>query len=81
MASDLIRSGPLAGFTVTDDPNDPRIQVLGIHVAGRLGYLAASDEWTDLAEPLPDELQDAARELASAGLLPEFAAWLPPAVD
>lgn len=81
MSDGMISTGPLAGFTVTSDPNDPMIQVLGVHVAGRLGYLAASDEWTDGAEPLPDELQDAAHGLARAGLLPEFAAWVPPVVD
>jgi hypothetical protein len=81
MSDGMIHTGPLAGFTVTSDPDDPMIAVLGIHLADRLGYLAASDEWTDGVEPLPDELQDAAHELVRAGLLPEFAAWLPPAVD
>lgn len=65
-------TGPLAGFTVTSDPDDPQVQVVALHAAGRLGYLAASDEWTELDEPLSDELQDAANSLFSAGLLPEF---------
>lgn len=73
MTDEVITTGPLAGFTITRDPGDPGVQVLGLHLAGRLGYLRAQDEWTDLQEPLPDELQDAAHQLVRAGLLPEFA--------
>lgn len=65
-------TGPLAGFTLTQDPGDPYVQVLAIHVAGRLGYLRAEDEWVDMLEPLPEVLQLAAHRLVQSGLLPEF---------
>lgn len=70
--SDEITFSPMAAFTISRDPADPCVQVLCLQVAARLGYLRAQDEWTDLGEPLPDELQDAAHELVRAGLLPEF---------
>lgn len=51
---------------------DPEGYVLALHKAERLGYLKASDEWVNLAEPLPDRLQEAAHALVEAGRLPEF---------
>ncbi len=44
----------MAAFTVTRDPADPYVQVLTIHLGGRLGYLRAEDEWVDLLDPLPE---------------------------
>lgn len=59
-------------FTICRDPADPYVQVLAIHVAGRLGYLRAQDEWVDMQEPLSELLQLAAHRLVQSGLLPEF---------
>jgi hypothetical protein len=59
-------------LTVTNDLTDPYVQVLSIHLAGRLGYLRAQDEWVDLDEPLSELLQLAAHRLVQSGLLPEF---------
>jgi hypothetical protein len=80
LASDVEDSAPgaelrqctVARHLTISDPADSRAQVLTLHLAGRLGYLRAADEWVDLDEPLPDELQDAAHQLVEAGLLPEF---------
>jgi hypothetical protein len=52
--------------------SDIEVQVLDLNTAGRLGYVKPSDEWFDLSEPLPDDLQDAATRLFEAGWLPEF---------
>jgi hypothetical protein len=60
-------------LTVTNDLHDPYVRVLTIHLAGRLGYLRAQDEWVDLQEPLSELLQLAAHRLVQSGLLPEFA--------
>lgn len=69
----LATSGPLAGFTVTNDPEDPAVAVMTLLVAEQLGYVRPSDEWVDgTGEPLPDQMQDAAHSLVRAGLLPEF---------
>ncbi|MFJ8966079.1 hypothetical protein ACIRG5_42485 [Lentzea sp. NPDC102401] len=57
-------------------------RVLELNEARQLGYLAASDEWTDhRGEPLIPPLQEAATRLASAGMLPEFAEWFPAPTD
>ncbi|MGZ3140820.1 hypothetical protein ACVDFE_02205 [Lentzea chajnantorensis] len=57
--------------------------VLGLHRAGQLGYLAASDEWVNgHGDPLPRPLQATATALAQNGTLPEFAEWFPaPSTD
>lgn len=71
--ADLIADGLRAvGFTVEPLFTHPEVAVLALDDAGRLGYLRASDEWTDGQEPLPDAQQDAAHRLVRAGWLPEF---------
>ncbi|QFU87857.1 hypothetical protein [Amycolatopsis sp. YIM 10] len=60
-----------AGYTVVE-VTGPGVEVLALHLAGRLGYVKPSDEWVDGLEPLPDEHQVAAHILRDAGLLPEF---------
>lgn len=73
MAELLALSGPLAGFTVTGDPEDPAVAVLTLLTAEQLGYVRPSDEWVDgTGEPLPAAMQHAAHGLVRAGLLPEF---------
>jgi hypothetical protein len=62
----------MAAFTVSRDPADPYVRVLSLHLAGRLGYLRAEDEWVDLQDPLCEVLQLAAHRLVRSGLLPEF---------
>jgi hypothetical protein len=63
----------LAGFTVTTVRlSDTALEVLDLNAAERLGYLKASDEWTDGQAPLPDALQDTAHRLLEAGWLDEF---------
>jgi hypothetical protein len=59
-------------LTVVRDPADPYVRVLSLHLAGRLGYLRAEDEWVDMQEPLSEVLQLAAHRLVQSGLLPEF---------
>lgn len=45
-------------------------EVIRLDLAGHLGYLAPSQEWTDgLGEPLDDDEQNAADRLYHAGLL------------
>lgn len=61
-----------AGFTVRPAFTEVEMAVFAIDGAGRLGYLRASDEWTDGLEPLEDDLQDAAHRLLERGWLPEF---------
>jgi hypothetical protein len=59
--------GALAEDTGPDDvaPDEILVHEYVIHLrdTGRLGYLAASDEWSDGAMPLPAVLQDAAHDL------------------
>lgn len=62
-------------FTVTRGLSGPASVVIALHTDGRLGYLAAQQEWVDGLEPLPDEIQDAATQLVRDGLLPEFEEW------
>lgn len=62
-------------FTVTRGLDGPASVVIALHVIGRLGYLAAQQEWVDGVETLPDEIQDAATQLVRDGLLPEFEEW------
>lgn len=62
-------------FTVTRGLSGAASVAVALHADGRLGYLAAQQEWVDGVEPLPDEIQDAAGELVRAGLLPEFEEW------
>jgi hypothetical protein len=59
-------------FTVVHGYGGPEAIIFALLLEERLGYLAPSDEWVDMQEPLPDELQDAAHALQQAGMLPEF---------
>jgi hypothetical protein len=54
------------------DRLDQQSEVLVWHMAGLLAYNLETREWIGGLEPLPDELQGAARQLVAAGLLPEF---------
>ena len=46
--------------------------VLLLFRKGRLGYLAASEEWTNGADPLSEGTQHAADRLADAGRIPDY---------
>lgn len=62
-------------YAINHGLDEPAATALALHATERLGYVAASQEWTDGWEPLPDEIQAAADELVRAGMLPEFEEW------
>lgn len=73
MASDTTERNYSAEFIAAAwASGDPEGYVLALHTDERLGYLAPSDEWMNLGEPLPERLQQAADRLYQTGRLPEI---------
>ena len=65
---------PQCGYTVYDPiqaEERPDWAVLKLDDLGRLGYLAPSEEWFDMTEPLPELFQHAADQLLAEGALSE----------